>query len=545
MTLQPQLTIADATREGIFDAEIFSRPNQTGPTFGTLDFGNDEDYYFFSPDQRRDYSITVDSAFDTSIGIYDYQTFELDAADDDSGEGANPRVIFGTGNAPQVILIQVDFAVGPEPEDPFETRLPADYTLFITDLGPNGDLPPVGTDIIGNGPSTAAEIAPGTTIVEQSEDPDDFDYYAIYLEAGQRYRFTVANAGGNDPLNGGLAPILELREVVDGQDTLIQISDSINSAEELTDLEASITYTALRSGLFFLATYDPDLGQGNPNAAPGIYQISAVELGRGTALATGDPIGDTAVTAAFAEVDIPFESLVDTPDDLDVFEYNFLGGNTYTIDVVGDADLNLGVALLDANGNELFFDPGGVLGDVLFNFEVAKDQSGPFFIEVGGDGASVGAYELIVTTANSFIASTLDAQKIALLYEAGLNRDPDFSGLNFWIDRFEGDIGQAATLRQISQAFIESPEFLATVGDVNELTDLELVTGLYENVLDREADEPGLEFWLSVAQTPGVTSADLLIGFACSPENADNNPEVSTIERLPDGNWDLMTDTLI
>lgn len=129
------------------------------------------------------------------------------------------------------------------------------------------------------------------------------------------------------------------------------------------------------------------------------------------------------------------------------------------------------------------------------------------------------------------------AKTIAYLYEAGLDRDGniDEPGLNFWIDGAENGL----TNRQIAQNFIDSIEFEQSFGDPDTLNDFSFVTVLYENVLDRAADDPGRNFWLSVLNQPGTDRADLLLAFARSDENRASSAFVDTLSETDPGIWEF------
>ena len=104
------------------------------------------------------------------------------------------------------------------------------------------------------------------------------------------------------------------------------------------------------------------------------------------------------------------------------------------------------------------------------------------------------------------------------LYQAAFNRKPDLAGLGFQMNALDA---QGFSLGQVSQGFINSPEFGTTYG---ALTDTAFVTLLYANVLKRAPDPDGLAFHVNYlagpAPAPGVTTrAQDLIGFSESPEN--------------------------
>lgn len=136
------------------------------------------------------------------------------------------------------------------------------------------------------------------------------------------------------------------------------------------------------------------------------------------------------------------------------------------------------------------------------------------------------------------------AQTVAYLYEAGLDRDGniDLPGLNFWIDRREDGLSE----RQLSRAFLESREFETAFGDAFDqtspdyLTNRELVEQLYRNVLNREGEVRGVDFWTGLVSQPNFTRADLLLAFAESPENVAGSPFVETLAEAAPGEWEFV-----
>ena len=71
--------------------------------------------------------------------------------------------------------------------------------------------------------------------------------------------------------------------------------------------------------------------------------------------------------------------------------------------------------------------------------------------------------------------------------------------------------------KDISQNFVDSPEFSAIAGP--EASSHVFATALYRNVLGREPDSLGLGFWISQLDSGLQDRADVLMGFANSPEN--------------------------
>lgn len=101
------------------------------------------------------------------------------------------------------------------------------------------------------------------------------------------------------------------------------------------------------------------------------------------------------------------------------------------------------------------------------------------------------------------------------IYEAAFDRTPDTPGLSYWVDVLD----QGASLGALAESFIHSEEFRDLYGA--QTSDRELVNLLYENVLDRGADEGGYAYWTGQMDA-GMSRSDLLIAFSESIENKMN-----------------------
>lgn len=178
-------------------------------------------------------------------------------------------------------------------------------------------------------------------------------------------------------------------------------------------------------------------------------------------------------------------------------------------------------------------DPGGdgdtpdyVVGDV--GFKTVAVAFGE--VETSIDGSN---NELTITGAISITVDLDVTQRIAFtdgflgfdfqgnagqayrLYEAAFDRDPDQSGLGFWIRQLDND---TTDLNEIAKLFLDSDEFQATYGAVD---DSEFVAQLYLNILGRSGDSDGVEFWTGQLEE-GVAREVLLARFSESGENQTN-----------------------
>lgn len=112
----------------------------------------------------------------------------------------------------------------------------------------------------------------------------------------------------------------------------------------------------------------------------------------------------------------------------------------------------------------------------------------------------------------SIALDTLTVGSLYRLYQAAFNRTPDVAGLGYWLQQFD----TGTKLLDVAAAFVASEEFKKLYG--TNPTDLQFLTALYNNVLHREPDLAGQEYWLKLLGS-GVSRPSLLISFAESPEN--------------------------
>jgi|GEM_PF-5319598 len=103
------------------------------------------------------------------------------------------------------------------------------------------------------------------------------------------------------------------------------------------------------------------------------------------------------------------------------------------------------------------------------------------------------------------------------IYKAAFNRDPmngDKGGLGYWI----AQIDKGMDLIEVSARFVDSNEFRTLYG-TNPTND-QFLTKLYTNVLGRQPEASGYNWWLNELNTnPEKTKAKVLADFAESAEN--------------------------
>ena len=110
------------------------------------------------------------------------------------------------------------------------------------------------------------------------------------------------------------------------------------------------------------------------------------------------------------------------------------------------------------------------------------------------------------------------------LYFAYFLRRPDHGGLRYWWDRLRQG---TSSLGRISAAFATSSEFTSEYGD---LSDRGFVRRVYRNVLGREPDQSGLDFWTGQLESGTRTRGQVMTGFSESSEfGHDTWPEVASV----------------
>ena len=100
------------------------------------------------------------------------------------------------------------------------------------------------------------------------------------------------------------------------------------------------------------------------------------------------------------------------------------------------------------------------------------------------------------------------------LYNAAFARFPDASGLEYWIGK---NASGENSNRVVAQSFLASEEFTQKYG--SDVSDETYVNNLYKNVLGRDADSEGLNYWVGNLNNGIETRYEALLGFAESTEN--------------------------
>ena len=110
------------------------------------------------------------------------------------------------------------------------------------------------------------------------------------------------------------------------------------------------------------------------------------------------------------------------------------------------------------------------------------------------------------------------------LYQAAFDRFPDASGFKYWVDNY---ISGRNSSRVIASSFVESDEFKRRYGE--NTSNEKYVEILYENVLDREYDQLGYDYWVGSLNQGNEERYEVLLGFSESNESLENFKQQTNI----------------
>lgn len=129
------------------------------------------------------------------------------------------------------------------------------------------------------------------------------------------------------------------------------------------------------------------------------------------------------------------------------------------------------------------------------------------------------------TGLNPVVAGAVFANRaeIVRLYRACFGRLPDSRGLDHWVDARRAGLG----LSDAAEEFARSTEFATTYGPLDNRG---FVAQVYRNVLGRQADSAGLDYWSSVLAS-GATRGQVMVQFSESDEFvAAAQPDVDQVD---------------
>ncbi|SMD13648.1 Calx-beta domain-containing protein [Fulvimarina manganoxydans] len=147
---------------------------------------------------------------------------------------------------------------------------------------------------------------------------------------------------------------------------------------------------------------------------------------------------------------------------------------------------------------------------------VERLDDGSFRVQATGYSNTLIDIERIDLSGGAYYRLDVDANDVAAtiyrLYQAGFARTPDQGGLEFWIGQRDAGL----STRQIADYFLSSSEAQAAYGGTSNEA---FVAALYFNVLGRQGEQGGINFWRGALDSGAATRTSILDDFADSSEN--------------------------
>lgn len=197
----------------------------------------------------------------------------------------------------------------------------------------------------------------------------------------------------------------------------------------------------------------------------------------------------------------------------------------------GDDTLNGGEGndtIFSGLGNDVIDGGSGIdtvsYNDRLNHYDFAN--LGSYFNIISDDDTSNDSLYNIEDVSFSDLTISLDyvldlinlEQAVTRLYNALLGRNPDNDGLVYWL----GDMNSGTnSLQGVSGAFAGSEEYEARFG---AQSDTAFINQLYNNILGRDADQAGYDYWLEEIQNTGDRSG-MIVSFSNSSEYIDEQAD--------------------
>ena len=250
---------------------------------------------------------------------------------------------------------------------------------FTARAGPSAATFSIASDLVAGSTATTVTLGEGASISSDIDFNGDQDWYAVTLEAGYIYNFSL-NGAGASPLDD---PYLEL---LDASGTVLASDDDSGGG-----LNSRLTYFAATGGTYYVSA------ESYLHAAPatnsGGYTLS---LGPKAAPVT-DTVGQTAASAAHLPLNHVQAGTIDTPGDQDWFAVDLTAGNGYDFDIHGLGGLDVKLSLYDSAGN-LIAQNDDFASSLDSHIDFEADASGHYYLGVAASDTS--AYGSFTVTAS-------------------------------------------------------------------------------------------------------------------------------------------------
>jgi hypothetical protein len=127
------------------------------------------------------------------------------------------------------------------------------------------------------------------------------------------------------------------------------------------------------------------------------------------------------------------------------------------------------------------------------------------------------------------LISAANLTTLTELYIAYFNRAPDALGLSFWATAFQKN---GFSFEAIADLFFEQPETVALYSD---MSNSDFVTAVYNNVLGRDPELDGFNFWTGQLNAGNITASSFILDLLAGARAATGSPaDVTYIESKTD-----------
>jgi hypothetical protein len=435
-----------------------------GQVTGNIELANDSDWF----------KVTLQAG----------TTYMFDLSGADSGGGTlgtgfgEARLVLFNGSG-HILDSAINNGVNDDPRLSFTPTSSGTYFLEASDLfGATGTYTlkaaTAATDDFGATTATAGSIAVGAQVKGNIELANDTDWFKVTLQAGTTYVFDLTGAdGGGGTLGVGFG---EARLALYDNNGYI-LDSAINNGSG-NDPRMSFTPTA--SGSYYLEASDLYKGSGTYTLAVKTASATAI-------IKTGSSGADT------------------------------LEGSTSADSLAGDSgnDILLGYGGNDSLDGGVGIDTARYLG-ARANYTITKTSTGYTVTDkTGAEGQDtlLSIERLQFSDGSIALDGSGNGGQAYRIYQAAFNRTPDAAGLGYWMNALD----KGASLDSVAAGFVASTEFKTLYGEHPSNTDM--LNKFYENVLHRQADGAGFNYWLNILDTKAATAAEVLAQFSESAEN--------------------------
>jgi len=173
--------------------------------------------------------------------------------------------------------------------------------------------------------------------------------------------------------------------------------------------------------------------------------------------------------------------------------------------------------------------PGRTLQD--YNADVDSAYAPYVSLLSGRDVVSEFNYAFEASTSYfNFVQIDEVLNPIIRLYTGILGRSPEKEGVEYWAS----EINNGKNLEGLASAFLNSDEFNE---NINEPGIVGIVKALYNNVLDRELDQEGFDYWVNQFESGQLNAAQIALAFTNSDEYVEQSSSLVQASKI--SNWGI------